>query len=146
MDIAALKALELPELKQVAAKHGIKLHHKAGAEKVLQAIIDHVSNAQPVKGQDEISPKRRVAQLRESAAPVLLSEDDVRQMLSKHEGKYFSLEFHGDDTFTMRCNGAEESMHMTSPAAVIKRRAESVARGAFKPRMVRLDGELVMSA
>lgn len=143
MDIAALKALELPELKQVAAKHGIKLHHKAGAEKVLQAIIDHVSNAQPVKARADEPAE---APQRKSVTPVLLSEDDVRQMLSKHEGKYFSLEFHGDDTFTMRCNGAEESMHMTSPAAVIKRRAESVARGAFKPRMVRLDGELVMSA
>jgi hypothetical protein len=144
MDIAALKALELPELKQVAAKHGIKLHHKAGAEKVLKAIIDHVSNAQPVKARaDEPSE----APQRKSAAPVLLSEDDVRDALAKQlERDAFKVEFHGDDTFTMRCNGAEESMHMTTPAAVIKRRAESVARGAFKPRMVRLDGELVMSA
>jgi len=142
MDIASLKSLELPELKQVAAKHGIKLHHKAGAEKVLQAIIDHVSNAQPVKTKaDEQQPVK--------VKPVakLLNQSDVEQALAKQlEREAFKIVFHGDDTFTISCNGAEESLHMTSPVVVIKRRAESVARGAFRPRMIKLDGELVMSA
>lgn len=142
MDLEAMKALPLAELRTLALKQGVMVHHKAGAEKILAAIVDKVTAEQRAKVQ---KPENSKALEPKEKMP-LLSEEEIRVGLARFtEKEAFKIEFHGDDTFTLSCNGAEDSMHMTTPGLVIKRRAEIIAKGARRPRMIEIDGTKVLA-
>ena len=141
MNYAELVSRDVADLRTLAAQYGIKTHHKAKAETIAKAIVEHVT------------PKPQAETLKhpaELAKPALVihTEEQVREACAAYfriDG--FVAKFPGDDTWYFARKGAEESGHMSSPLRVIKMKAESISKGARKPFIVKnADGADVMMA
>lgn len=134
-------ANNVDELKNLAATQGLKIHHRMkNAQKIAQAIIDKI--AEPPK-HDLRHPAEK-----NNPKPIRINtEEEVREVCKRFFDKPgFIAIFNDDDTWHFKCKGAEDSGHMSVPLRVILWKAESVARGANAPRMVKIDGETMMSA
>lgn len=141
MNYNELLARGQPELRQLAAKYGIKTHHKHTAETIAKLIVEHIAKppVQPVESM------KHVAEL--AVTPnVVHSEEQVRETIKAYAGKDgFFLNFPGDDTVIMRYKGAEESIHLSAALRVIKMKADSVSKGARRMITVKnSDGNDVM--
>lgn len=143
MNYAELVSRDVGDLRQLAAQYGIKTHHKAKAETIAKAIVEHIT--------PEPQPKPETMQHpAELAKPALVihTEEQVREVIApyaKLEG--FVAKFPGDDTWYFARKGAEEAGHMSCPLRDIKTRAEMVSKGARKPFVVKnSDGMDVMMA
>lgn len=141
MNYNELVSRDVADLRTLAAQYGIKTHHKAKAETIAKAIVEHITpkpQAETLKHPAE-QPK---------AALVVNTEDQVREVIApfaKLDG--FVVRFPGDDTWYFARKGAEEAGHMSCPLRVIRMKAETVSKGARKPFVVKnSDGADVMMA
>lgn len=129
-----LSAKPIEELRDLARKSGLTPHPKAKPETLARQITEKVATPNPQAQQKH--PVR--------VADPLNSEDDVRELLSAWPS--VMVQFHGDDTFTMTCRGAVESMHMTSKPKTIRTKAAIISRGALRPVEMDMDGTKIMRA
>lgn len=142
IDFNRLKEMPIDDLKQLAVKEGVTFHHRISKPETLaKLIIEHVT--QPQKAPEMKHPAEQPTK----AAPVLNTEDEVREACERYFAKDgFRAEFE-DDTWRFRYKGAEDSGHMTVPLRVIKMKAMSVAQGAKRPFIVKNElGQEVMLA
>lgn len=128
----------LEELRVIADKMGIQYHHKTGEAKLATLIHEasqpkippHVSQ-RPVESE---VVKNTPEQVREAIKGIIANKPE------------FEVSF-TEDTWTFRFKGAEDSGNLSIPLRVIKIKAETVSRGANKPRGVRnSEGNIVLVA
>lgn len=127
MLIDNLKKMSRDELMAFAASQGIQHHHKAGAEKILQAIVEQLNQPPKPKVEDVVDP-RNVA----TKEPVWNSKEQIDAMLTPILAKQPAFEVHYDDTdrtVTFRCKGVEDCLSMSVPLHWMKAKAQVVARG-----------------
>lgn len=130
MNYAELASRDIKELRVLAAQYGIKTGPRSKAETIAKLIVEHITQP-PVKPQEQL---KHVAELPKEA-PTINTEEQIRDAIKAYTAKpEFFVQFPGDDTWLFRCRGAEESGHMSCALRVIKMKADSVSRGARKPR------------
>lgn len=142
MNYAELVSRDPKELRILAAKYGIRTHHKFTADKLAKLIVEHIT-AKPVQTES----MKHMAEA--PKAPSLVhTEEEVLDVIKAYAAKEgFQVKFPGDDTWIFKCRGAEESGHMSCLLRIIKMKAESVSKGARKPFIVKnSNGEDVMMA
>lgn len=131
IDIAKLDGMELEALKALAIQCGAKHHHKAGKDKIIEAIKNHVFQPpQPTNDLKHPAEKPKEAVFNHT-------EEDVEKLVAhlKAKSERFVTKYPGDGTVLMRWVydsgkvGMEESVNMSVPPRVIKNRAEIIARG-----------------
>jgi len=140
MNYAELVQRDVADLRQLAAQYGIKTHHKAKADTIAKAIVEHVT-PKPVE-----VPKHP-AELPKPPLRIHTAEDVLQaiEKFTKLDG--FVAKFPGDDTWYFARKGAEDSGHMSANLRDIFMKAESVSKGARKPFIVKnSDGADVMMA
>lgn len=129
MNFDELKARDVNDLRILAAKYGIKTHHRAKAETVAKQIVEFISN------KPSENSLKHPAELPAKPPMVLHTEEEVRAALGTIlEKQGFAARFLSDNTWLFQCRGAEESGHMSVPLRVIRSKAESVSNGARNPR------------
>jgi len=130
MNFETLKTQELPQLKELAGKMGLSVHHKAGKERVIKQIME-ASLLPQVNPKDKFKDEDMRPKAMKPVAPVYnYTEDDVRLACKESfERPGFEANFPGDDTVIFRCKGAEDSCTLKQPMARIKSRAQLVSRG-----------------
>lgn len=134
MNFEELKSRPLADLRILAAKYGIKTHHKAKAETVAKLIVEHITA--PVKPLAD-AMKHPAEQQPKPPAPIHTEEAVRTAIKTALEKQGFTATFHGDDTATFRCRGAEESVHLSTVMRRIVMIANSVSVGARNPRILR---------
>lgn len=143
MNYQELVSRDVADLRVLAAQYGIKTHHKAKAESIAKAIIEHITP----KAQANPETLKHPAEAPKPAL-VIHTEEQVREAIApyaKLDG--FVVRFPGDDTWYFARKGAEEAGHMSCPLRVIRMKAETVSKGARKPFIVKnQDGADVMMA
>lgn len=137
MNFENLTKLPIEELRVLAAKHEIKVHHKLKSENIAKLIIDKVTNPQQELKHPAAQPKQ---------ATKVNTEEEVRQACEKFLSKEGFIATFKEDTWNFKFAGAEDSGHMSVPLRIIRMKAENVSRGARKPPMVTIDGERIMAA
>lgn len=137
-----LKAKPVEELRDLARKSGLTPHHRAKPETLARQIVEATAPK-------PIQPQIHAAEMTEAQKKYiydrrLKTEDEVRAVFNTWPK--IQIQFNGDDTFTMSCNGSVETMHMTSKEAVMVLKGREVAKGAY--RMVQMDsrGDKIMRA
>lgn len=117
-----LKAKPIEELRDLARKSGLTPHHKAKPETLARQIVE----ATAPKPTQQHAPVVK-------EAPYMHSEEEVRAMLEPY--KNITLRFPGDGTFIMSNGKAEDSLHLTTPVAVIlgPKHARLINRGELRP-------------
>ncbi len=134
MNFEHLKAMEPLELKQLAGKMGLSVHHKAGKERIIKQIMEksllsQINPAQPdevFKGED-MRPKA----VKNNAKPEYdYTEADVREACKVFlEKDGFQAQFPGDGTWIFTYKGAQDSGTLKQPMSRIKMKASNVAKG-----------------
>lgn len=121
----------IEELREMAAKLNLQMHHKCGPAKLAEAITAKLMD----------KPIDTMKHTAEQPAPVVHSntQEDVSAALQPYVAKGMVLTFPGDGTMIMKCKGAEESVNLSIPLRVIKMKAGSVVQGARKPRSLGKD-------
>lgn len=128
IDLNKLDTMEHDALKQLAVECGVKIHHKSGKEKVIEAIKNHVTQppVQELKHQAE-KPKEPV---------YVHTPEDVEKLVAHVKAKNPRFRTAYDDatwTFSwVNDSGkamAEESGNLAIPPRVIKNIAEKISRG-----------------
>jgi len=128
MNKEELQTKSLEELKDIAQKLKIKVHHKAGTESVINQIL-----AQPVAFQSDAM--QHVSQQQGPEPLKIHTEEEVRNVISRFTHKEgFEAIFRPDNTWTFRYKGREDSGHMSTPLRVIQIKAEGVSRGRLEPK------------
>ena len=142
MNYAELIQRDVKDLRVLAAQYGIKTHHKAKAETIAKAIVEHVT-PKPV-----VDVMKHPAEQTVTSQAILNTEEGVLAAIDKYvKMDGFVVRFPGDDTWYFSRKGAEEAGHMSVPLRVIKMKAETVSKGARKPFLVKnADGMDVMMA
>lgn len=133
-DVDALKKQSAEELRALAVKYGVKVHHKAGQEKLVQAIVEHMTMPQVVAKpvMDLTHPALKV----EAARNPVLTQEDVLLLTERFTARRpeFSVTFPDDNSWHFKYKGAEDSGSMDTLSRVIVMKAETVARGRVAPR------------
>jgi len=133
-------ANDVDALKNLAAMQGLKIHHAMkNPQKIAQAIIDKV--AEPPK-----HDLRHPAEKPQQQPARCNTQEEVREVCKRFFDKPGFLVTFEDDTWRFQCKGAEDSGHMSVPLRVIQWKAEVVSRGANAPKLVKIDGEVMMGA
>ena len=133
---------DISDLRQLAAQYGIKTHHRAKAESIARAIVEHIAN--PPK---PVEVPKHPAEIGKAPLRIHTEEEVLKaiERFSKLEG--FIAKFPGDDTWYFSRKGAEDSGHMSANLRDIFMKAETVSKGARKPFIVKnADGADVMMA
>lgn len=131
---------DLVELKKLADKLGVPYGPNIGYD-LLHSRVHEKTQPKP-----EPEPKKIVQ--KEKVDVSHSTPDDVLEAISAITSRNpsFIAEF-DDDTWRFTCNGAEDSGNMAIPLRVIVMKAESVAKGARRPRGMRnSSGQIVMLA
>lgn len=133
---AELKTRPIEELRTLAAKHGIKVHHKAKAETIAKLLVESVT-----------TPKVPEHPAQKTTIPMVINtEADVLELIKPFLAKEGFKATFKDDTWHFTCKGSEDSGHMSVPLRTIRMKAETVSRGARNPRRVKFNDEMVLSA
>ncbi len=133
MNFETLKGQELPQLKELAGKMGLNVHHRAGKERVIKqimesALLPQVNPKDQFKGED-MRPKA----LKHKEPEYNYTEADVREACKDFIAKDgMEAIFPGDDTVIFRCKGAEDSLNLKQPMRNIIRRGQIVSRGRLQ--------------
>lgn len=132
-----LQAKPEAELREIADKLKIKLHHKAGPDSIIEKIV-----AQPIAYQRDAM--KHVAE--KVAAPVFdNTEEEILEAIRPFRKEGFDIKFPGDGTWIFSYKGREESGNMHIPLRVIRGKAENVSRGALRLKQMMFDGELIIA-
>lgn len=125
------------ELREIADKLKIKLHHKAGPDNIIEKIV-----AQPIAYQRDAM--KHVA---DQVAPPTFdnTEEQILDAIKPYLKEGFDVKFPGDGTWIFKYKGREESGNMHIPLRVIKGKAENVSRGALRLKQMMFDGELIIA-
>lgn len=136
MNIQDLPTLTLVDLRKMAAQYSIRVHPRHSAESIATMIKEQIMKP---------ANMQHVAE-RPKAPTHISTENEVNEAIKGFvEKKGLEVVYPGDDTCIFKCKGAEESVHLSTPLRVIKMKAETVSHGARKPRVVKFDGELILS-
>lgn len=128
MNREELQTKSLEELKDIAQKLKVKVHHKAKEESIINQILQ-----QPVAYQTDAM--QHVSQQQAPEPLVIHTEEQVRNAIKKQlQNEDFQAIFKPDNTWTFKYNGREDSGHMSTSLRVIQIKAESVARGRLAPK------------
>lgn len=132
-----LTGKSVDELREIAAKLKIKVHHKAGAESIIGQIV-----AQPVAYQRDAMEHVATTPL----APTFdNSEEEVLSAVQSYIDKGLVVKFPGDSTWHFSFKGREECGNMQIPLRIIKNKAENVSRGALRVKMMNFDGDHILA-
>lgn len=130
MNFEHLKTMEVTQLKEIAGKQGLAVHHRAGKDKIIKqimeaALLPQVNNKEQFKTED-MRPKA----LKPKEPEYNYTQEDVLEACKEYVAKPgFEAVFPGDDTVIFRCKGAEDSLNMKQPMKRIVSRASIVSRG-----------------
>lgn len=133
MNIDELASRDPKELRILAAKYGIKTHHRAKAETIAKLIVEHVTTKP--HGQDAL---KHAAEKPAKKEAVLNTEEEIRAVIAPFAAKdgYEVRFLDNNTTWLFRYNGSEESGHCSVPLRLIRIKAEGVSRGARRPRAI----------
>lgn len=127
MNFENLKKLDINQLRELAIKQGLTPHHRSKPDTLIKAIIEHATT--PAK-----QPQMQHPAEKKQEAPKLNTEEEVRTACAVFFQKPgFEANF-TEETWHFKCKGSEDSGHLSVPMRVIKMKAESVSRGARRPR------------
>lgn len=125
MNFEHLKTMDASQLREIAGKQGLHVHHKAKNETVIKQIMESA-----------LLPKSPTPEMQHMAAqpakPVYNhTEEDIEALIAPIKARIpqFEAIYPNDGTWIFRCKGAEESGNMSIPPRVIKMKAENVSRG-----------------
>lgn len=138
MNYDNLQKLELPELRTLAIQQGMTPHHRAKKDTLIRQIIEHVT--QPPVKKDMKHPAEQPPK-----EAKLNTEADVSEAIKPFMKEGYQAIF-TEENWHFKYKGAEDCGHMSVPLRVIRMKAESVSRGARNPKMVKIDGEMVLDA
>lgn len=139
MDLSKLKELPVEKLRELAMQHGLAPHHKCKPETIANMIIEHVTT--PAKAPEMKHPAEKP-----NPALKINTEEEVREACKPFINKEGFEAIFTPETWYFRCNGAEDSGHMSTALRVIRMKAETISRGARRPVKIIFDGEPIMAA
>jgi len=129
------------ELLEIAKKLNIKVHPNSKDETIVYKI-----NQQPVAYKE--SAMMHPAEKSKDPTITNTPEEVLEAIKSCTDKPEFKAEFPGDGTWIFSYKGVNESGNLSIPLRIIKRKAESVARGRRGPSMMKspYDGSVIFSA
>lgn len=127
IDIQSIRDLPLEQLRMLAAQHNIPVHHRTGADKIADLIINAITHPMVEQAAQQPEPTKQQQKM------ILQNEEATRKIIAPFMKDGFDVKFPGDDTVIMTYNGAQESIHLSSSPTRIAECARSVSRGARKP-------------
>jgi hypothetical protein len=130
--MANLEEMDKAELVQLARESGVPVDGRASKNAVIAALAEKLTQ-QPIVQQEEDAPKKK-------SVEYYCSEEEIRSVLPKN----VTIEFHGDDTWTMTSRTAIDSGTMRQPLERIRRCAMYVSRATLPPIRKGSDGPLIM--
>lgn len=137
MNREELGGKSVEELREIADKLKIKVHHKAGAESIIGQIV-----SQPIAYQRDAM--KHVAEKQEP--PTFdNTEEQILDAIKSFTDKGLEVKFPGDGTWYFNFKGREECGNMQIPLRVIKSKAENVSRGALRLKKMLFDGEAIIA-
>lgn len=142
MNFENLNKLPIEELRSLAAKQGIKVHHKMKPETLAKAIAASATEPQVNKTKEQL---KHTAELPKAPAKIN-TEEEVRDVCQKFFAKEGYEAIFKDEIWHFKYNGSEDSGHMSVPLRIIRMKAENVSRGARKPITMTFDGERIFAA
>lgn len=134
----SLAAMDADNLRILASKLGVAVHHKAGAEKIRGIIAASQQITNPDAGEAVIPVVK--------PAKPNATVEEIRAEAQKYAGKGFEIRFIDDDnTWHVRCKGAEDTGTVHQPINAIAGKFATVARGALLPRGIKVDGKVMFT-
>jgi hypothetical protein len=132
--MTTLNEMSIEQVRETAMKLGIKPHHKAKKETIINQ-INQQPNAYKAQVMGENYDKMAPAHVN--------TEEDVRQACQKFfEKEGFNALFPKDGTWIFQYKGSEESGNMAIPLVIIRNKAENVSRGKRGMKLIsKGDGE-----
>lgn len=126
MNIAELNNHSVEQLRELAGKLGLHVHHRAGKETVLKSILDSMQPQQPIKHEAE-TPKP-------AETLVANTPEQVEAAIAKikENRPEFTSTYPDDGTWVFKYKGAEESGNLAIPLRVIVQKAQNVSKGAIR--------------
>ncbi len=126
-DFENLKKLSRDELRDLAFKQGLQVHHKAKAETIIKQIIEFSTT--PVKQDMQHVAEKPVAPVYDNTPEDI--EEAIAHIKAQHPAFVSKYDIK-DNTWEFSCKGAVESGNMAIPLRVIVRRAEIIRRGRLQ--------------
>lgn len=128
MNISELNNHSPEQLRELAGKMGLHVHHKAGKDTIIKQIVD---STQPKPKQSMEHPAQAPV-----APKISTSPEEVDEAIAKiKEAKpAFQAIYPGDGTWIFKFNGAEDSGSLCQPLRTIVAKAHNVARGRIALR------------
>jgi hypothetical protein len=130
MNFDNLKKMSPEQLREIAGKQGLKVHHKAKPETVIKQIMEAALTPQQAPVMHHVAE--------ESIAPVdHNTPEEVEAAIAHIKARQPAFESKYDlreNTWHFACNGALECGNLDIPLRVIVTKANTISRGRLAPR------------
>lgn len=128
--IEDMQGMEPDELRELAAKLNVTVHHRAGKPTLIAAIAEKMAEDQKSK---QPTVERVVEEIPELSYGDVLENKSIKAIMdAKPE---FQVRYDDEDNcITFRYKGAEECINLGSKMKHIVQKAQNVARGSLRLR------------
>lgn len=134
MNFDNLKTLSPDQLRELAGKQGLKVHHKAKPETIIKQIIESALKPATPAEMQHVAEKPQQPVHHNTPDDVEAAIADIKAKIPQFESRY-DLD---ENTWYFKCKGAEECGNLAIPMRIIKLKAASVSRGRIA--LMGLDG------
>lgn len=125
MNFDNLKAMSKEQLRELAGKQGLKIHHSAKPETIIKHIMEAALTPQPKPAMQHQAEKPQRPVDHNTQAEVEEALADIKRRIPEFKTIYNEEE----NTVHFRCKGAEECVNLAIPLRVIKMKAQNISRG-----------------
>lgn len=129
MNFEHLKTMKPDELRVIAGKQGLKIHHKAKPETIIKQIMESVLTPQ--------APAMQHIAEAPQAAVDHNTPEEIEAAIAKikeRQPAFISAYSIEENTWHFSCKGTEECGNMAIPLRVIVMKAGTISRGRLAPR------------